>query len=331
MAGIKIGLSGFLGLILLTGSVQAQIHFNHSSIDAGVAYRGAPLSGRFDFTVKGHQPVQMVSARGSCGCAKPKIETRLYQPGEQGHVLLEIKTLSQAPGSQTWTAYITVRQGQEEQEIPLSLSARLVAEIKVEPASIIVHAERIREHRVVVTDLRARPLSIKAARTSSPYLRARLGQPGVDDTGHRQWKIEFELADAYPEGKREERLDIITEDLSYAHLEVPITILKRVPQRVTATPCEATMVLQDGATTASRLILLSAGEGQSLEIDRIESDRDAITTRFAKGPGERVTLRIQVDRTRLNGEALQGTVRVHCRQPEGAVLAIPVATSIDKK
>src|SRR5262245_12700627 len=130
-----------VAMVLLAGPARADLRFAETRADAGEARTGIPLCHRFDFVNDGPEPVEITDIRAGCGCLVPRWEKRKYRAGERGTVVMEVNTLTPAPGPHTWQFQVRYRCGEAVREIPLKLSARLVAEISVRPAALTVIAD----------------------------------------------------------------------------------------------------------------------------------------------------------------------------------------------
>src|SRR5207249_11297012 len=160
------------------------------------------------------------------------------------------------------------------------LNARLVTEVTIQPAALIVFADKVAQHELVLSDSRTRPLAIQDVRASSGQLLPQVGEPTQDAKGHTTWKIHLAVADDYPDGRHEEILNVSTDDPRYRDLRIPVTILKRAPQRFAATPSDVVLVGAAGQPFPSRLILIRDEQGQRVHIDQVLSDDPAITAQW---------------------------------------------------
>jgi len=242
--------------------------------------------------------------------------------------MLEINTLSQAPGPHTWAVTLKYQTANVSRELSLRLTARLVREVTVQPAALVVFADKIAQHELVLTDLRAEPLVIREACASSGKLCARIGDPTRDVHGHTTWKIRLAVADDYPDGRHEEILHVYTHDPRYQDLRVPLTVIKRVQQRLAATPGEVVLVAPAGQPFPSRIVLIRDEQGQSVHIDEVLADDPAIIGQWAPGPGAMVTLRIRAEGRLLSGESLRSAVHIRIDQPIRETLTIPVTCTV---
>jgi hypothetical protein len=311
-------------LLLEAATARAELECPQSVVDKGEVRSGLPLTQRFTFRNRGPESVEITDVRPSCGCLAPKLAKRHLQPGECGELLLEINTLTQPAGKNSWRVTLQYKSGEREQELVLYVCARIVTEITVEPPSLAIYTDKAIRHEITLIDRRTEPLSVRAVPTSSPYVRTHLGELHRDNAGHWRRTIQVEVLADCPEGMHEETLRICTSDPLYSELKVPFTLVKHVRPLVSAAP--AAVVLSEPADQPlpARIVLLSAADEGEVRIDRIESDHPAIACRWAQGPGRQATLKIRVDRRQIPGDGLRAAVHVHLSRPAGEMLTIPV-------
>jgi len=156
---IKLCCAAGLALALLDGSARADLHFPQTFVKLGEVFSGRPLRQRFAFTNQGAEAVTIERLEAACGCMTPSIDKTIYQPGETGSFVLEVNTLSQPAGPNTWR--VRVHYGSKIQE--LFVSATLRSEIKVEPPKLALSTDGVLAHDVVVSDERALPFRVTQA------------------------------------------------------------------------------------------------------------------------------------------------------------------------
>jgi hypothetical protein len=324
-------LRAFLGLAALLlpatapNAARADLVFSQPTIDAGEVYSGPVLARRFAFVNRGPDAVEVTDLRAGCGCLKPRLDRRTYQPGEAGELLVEINTLTQAPGAHAWPVLVCYRSGTTAHELPLRLTARLVTEVTVQPAALTVTTDAALAHEVVLTDLRPRPLAVTGTTGSSPQLQARVVETGNDEAGHRTYKVRIEVAADYPEGRSEAVVAIYTDDAAYRELCVPVTVVKRARAAVTATPGAVALRAAPGQPVPSRVVLLRDNTGgERVVVEEVSADDPAVSCRWAPGPDKLATLKVSVDRARV----LQTVVRVRVSKPSPQTLTIPVTCTL---
>jgi hypothetical protein len=302
--------------------VAQALHVEEPNSNAGRIYTGQKLTRQFTFTNRGPDDVEIIEAKASCGCLAPKVSTRLLKPGEQGTASLDVNTLTQAAGPQSWTLRLVYRSGGKSNEETLRLSAHLVAEVSVQPATLVVFADKAANHEITVSDVRSEPFQITEIRSSRPELKPVLRT--VPAQGKSAWRIKLEVTPEFPDGRHEEAILICTNDRQYAELRVPVTILKHVQQRLSATPREVQLTAPPGQTFPSRIVLVRDEQDGKVHIDHIMSDHPALTCRWAPGPNNLATLKIQVDRKLLQSPELQTAIHISIDQPIKEKLTIPI-------
>ena len=318
------GIAVAVVLSAATIPARADLQFSDPVTNAGTVYAGVPLIQVFHFKNVGTEAVSVIQARASCGCSKPTLGQSTYQPGETGSIRLEVYTLSQAPGPHTWTVTLNYQTGNEAREIRLELHARLVREVTVQPSALVVVADKIGQHELVVTDARPKAMAIRDAHTSSEKLLAWVSEPAREAQDVTAWRIRLAVTEDYPDGRHEEFVDLHTDDLRYSEIRVPVTVVKRVPTRVAATPSDVVLVAPAGQPLPSRLVLIRDEQGQPVHIDQVRSDDPAITAQWVPGPGAMATLRIRADRKLLSGETIRCAVHAQIDQPVQETVTISV-------
>jgi hypothetical protein len=312
-------------VLLAAADARADLRFIQPIADAGKVLAGAPLRHPFAFVNDGTQPVDIMSLRASCGCLKPAVDHRTWEPGEKGDVFLEVHTLGLSAGPHTWRLYVNYQVGEVTYEGALQLTGDIVTEVSVTPAAVTVFADAAVGHDILLTDLRETPLTISALQTSSAKLKTELAGTYTDEYGRQVRKIHIEVAADYPEGRHEEVVDIYTNDPSYRDLRVPVTIVKRSAQKVSIAPSRVDLMAAPGQAVPSRIVMIRPGSDRQVIVDRVECDHPAIAVQWARGPGNATTLRINIDRSKLTTPELQSTLRIHVREPQDETLTLPVS------
>jgi hypothetical protein len=317
-------------LVALAGqaAARADLFCDRPTVDAGEVRSGAPLAQPFALVNRGPAPLEIVGVRPSCGCIRPEVRPLFYPPGQDGALLLEVNTLTQPAGPHAWTLQVVYREGGQEQELTLTVTARVVTEITVEPPVLALSTDTAIAHEITVTDRRERPLDLLAVQASLPQLRTSLGEPRRDDQGRWCRAVRVEVLPDCPEGRHEAVLHLLTNDPTYAVLNVPLTVTKRSRAGVRATP-EAVSVSAAGAgPLPARIVLLDGADGRPVAVERVEADDPAVRCSWAAGPGPRATLKVQIDRARVAGPILQTAVRVHLGGPTPQTLTVPVTCTV---
>ena len=85
-------------------------------------------------------------------------------------------------------------------------------------------------------------------------------------------------------------MDIFTDDPDHRDLRVPVTIVKRACQRITAMPNEVTLTAPPGQPIASRIVLIRDTKDKAVVVERVVADDAAIVCTWGTGteqPGHR--------------------------------------------
>jgi hypothetical protein len=319
--------AAMLAIALGAVPARADLHFPEPVANAGLIYTGMPLVHEFPFENRGSETVVLLEARASCGCTKPRFAQAEYRPGEKGALTLEVNTLSQAPGPHTWIVTLKYRSGEVARDMVLQLNARLVSEVTVQPAVLIVFADKIGRHELCLSDRRPGGLEVLEVRSSSAKLIPRIGETTRDARGtHR--KIRLAVAEDYPDGRHEETIHIYTNDPRYPDIRVPVTLIKHTHQRITATPSTVELTAPVGQPFPSRIVLIRDEHGRSVHIDQILADDPALICHWAPGPSAMATLRIRAERRLMAGESLRSAVHVQIDQPVAETVTIPVTCTV---
>jgi hypothetical protein len=243
---------------------------------------------------------------------------------------LAINTLGQSAGDHTWRLQLRYRVDDGPvRELPLEVHAHVLTEVTVQPAALTLVVDQGVAPEVVLTDLRDRPLTLTAVRTSSPRLQARPALPSRDSLGHWTWRVRLEIDTGLAEGRHEESLQFHTTDPVYADLTVPVTVVKHSCQRLAALPGHVAFSGTAGQPLAARLVRVRDRNGEPVMVQRVVADDPAILCHWAQGPDDLATVRIQIDPARLAGRRLDSAVHIETVTPVRETLSVPVSCVIE--
>jgi hypothetical protein len=329
MLRVPTALAVIFVVALSVTAARADLSFANPAIDAGEVRSGAPLKQTFAFLNDGKTAVEILDLRTSCGCVKPKLDRRAYAPSESGEIVLEVHTLSQSAGEHTWRLQVAYRAGGEAREAELSIRGQIVTEIAVQPAALTIFTGNAATHEIVLTDLRERPLSVTGVHASSAHLKGEVGQATTDGAGHRVVKVALSLSPSCPEGRHEETVAVLTDDPGYRELTVPVTVVKRPKQAVTASPGTVSLSAARGQAVASRIVLLRPAGDAPVAVERVEADDPAVVCTWAAGPDRCATLKVSIDRAKLSADGLRSAIHVHISKPTSETITVPVACHVE--
>src|SRR5262249_34757012 len=142
---MRHGLPAVILLTTLVSAGRAELHFPVTEAYAGEVKSGAPLVRRFEMVNRG--PAAVEGQQIGCGCVKPKLEPAVESlpltlpPGGKRTVLVEVNTLSQAEGEQSWQATVVWTEAGRAMEQPLVIRGKVVTEVSVTPAALFVFTD----------------------------------------------------------------------------------------------------------------------------------------------------------------------------------------------
>jgi hypothetical protein len=319
---------GKLGFLLLAcgiwpTSAGAGVRIIEPAVDIAEVRAGIVLARTFEVANDGPANAEILEVRGSCGCLKPQCEPRIIAPHGKAKLTLTINTLGQGAGPHSWSARLRYRADGKENDLAAVVSAQVITEVTVQPAELTIIARGTITQLVTLTDIREKHLQMTTVATTTRGLKAHLLGQGHD--AQRRWtaKIQLDVTAELEPGRHTETLSLYTDDPSYQQLRVPVTIIKTSGSSVTAVPEQVVLQAAPGAP-ASCLVRLRASGTRPVRIARIDTGNPALTCKWAAGPGQDATLRIQLDRSRWNDD-LDATVRIHFESPAGEILPLAVA------
>jgi hypothetical protein len=314
-------------LALSAPAARADLSFANPAVSVGEVRSGTPLRQRFAFVNDGPGHVEILDLQPSCGCVRPKLDKRSYAPGERGELMLEVHTLSQPAGENVWRLRVSYRAAGEPRTADLIVRGRIVAEVMVRPAVLTIFTEAVAAHEIRLTDLRSRPLIVTGVSTSAPFLKGEfkgwVTVAGLAVVG-QEAIIGLSLGADCPDGRHEETVTISTDDPEYRELTVPVTVIKRPKQKVTASPSSVSLVTPHGQPVPSRIVLLRPAGAGAVVVDRVEADDPAVVCTWAQGPNDCATLKVGIDRGRMPADGLRSAIHAHISKPISEIITIPI-------
>jgi Protein of unknown function (DUF1573) len=299
---------------------RAALDIDPPLFHVGDVRAGAALSHRFTLVNQGPEAVEIVEIRPSCGCTTATPDRRRFAPGESGSLLLEVNTLTQPDGPASWRVTLLCKSGESVEEKSLTLTARVQADITLEPSALVIVTEGAVDREVTLSDRRPHPLTVVKAETTSPQMRARTDEPSRGADGRWHCVIHLESPADMPDGRHDEALHIYTSDPEYPELKMPFTVVKRSRQRVIATP---TAVELTAGGPPSRLVLLRGGDDDMVEITAVEADA-AVRCEWSPGSRPTAAVRVRVDPAKATADGVKAMVHIHLSKPAAQTVDVPV-------
>ena len=312
-----VALSAFAGQ-------AADLSFTESTASAGSVYTGVPLTHRFEFRNMSPNAVRITDVHTHCGCTTSKLTKLIYQPGERGVLDLDVQTLTQPAGPNSFSAHIEYEVDGVQKEIEVVLKAELISELMIEPAKLVVPADHVDQHPFTLRETRPASLQIIEASASVPHVKVRMSEPKRDDRGGWTRSLYLVVEPELAAGTHEARLDLYTTDPKYGHLQAPFVLVKKSADQVSFSPREVDISGPAGRPLPSRVIVLRTSSSVKMQIDSIKCDHPAITARWAANPEGVVGVRVQLDQARLTQPAFDSAIHIHLTQPESQTITVPV-------
>ena len=304
-------------------AAQADLVCSTPVFQAGQLRSGKALIHQFSLVNRGSSPVEITSVKPGCGCLQAWIDPKTFAPGAVGVLTVEINTVTQAAGPNTWKVTVHGKQAGVPFTLPLLVQANLLAEVSIQPATLMVYTDRAVSHAFTLTEYRKAPMTIRAAGSGSRHFAARVAQP-EGQSGQWTRQITLEVLPGCPDGRHEDVLQLLSADPDFPELKVPFTVIKRSPGQVQASPATVEWLAVGSLPLPARVVLLGTGGDDAVVIDRVVTSHPCLSCTWAAGPGPRATLRIQIDRSALQSSLFDGQVEVHLKKPTGQIVKVPV-------
>lgn len=308
-------------------AVPAGFHSPAPTAAKGDVKAGPPLAHTFDLIHAGAGTATITKVEGGCGCLRQTLGANVLQPGEKTKLTLEVNTLTQPDGPNRWQVGVSYKVESPgvpavTGEVLLQITATLSREFSVSPPQVAFSTAGEASQTLVVTDRRAKPLTVTKASSSSPHLTVDVAAASPAATGRTQ-SVVVKLAGNAPAGHRDEAVILYTDDPACPELRIPVRVLKRVPSAVTATPDAVNLRLAAGQTEASMLVQLRSPDGKAVTIAGAECDMPGVLVKCSGGSNPVATVRITLPEA-VAAQAGRCTVRVRLSESGGEV-AIPVS------
>jgi hypothetical protein len=299
-----------------------------ASVERGQYPRGPLLQQAFRLRHQGRQPVEILQVRSSCGCLQHHLDTQTLAPGDTATLTLTINTLSQPAGAHRWPVYIRYREGEQVNELALSVSAQLFARIDVQPAAVMIRSRG--QLGSELTLQAAQPFTVRRCVVTTPALTV----APSDQTGPSQChRLRLQVAEGLAPGEYAGFVQIETDDPLVPELAVPVRVVKLADPRepaVSVRAYPASAHLRPNHPTA--VLLLRDAAGRPVVIDRATITTTAVSVQHQPGPGADATVRL----TLAAGQAHhapgqprpapgQATLTLHLAQPAGVTVTVPVS------
>ncbi len=259
------------------------------------------------------QTIHILNVSTPCGCAITKLTQRELKPNETADLMISINLLTQPEGEQSWKLIVKYKSGEDQFELPLLIHAKIIKEIIVEPASLVMVGSQNLSGKIKIFDRRKSPLKITQAHSEIPEANCQIHQS--------MNLIEINIGEKCPLGSYSDELVIKTNDPIYSEIRVPIRVLKRKEMTTEAFPDQPELVFREGESEATILVRIRGKN--PIQVTEVIPNQSMLKCRFANGPSGQATLRITLNRKDVQNHG-SGEILVKFADEKESPLVIPV-------
>ena len=167
-----------IAVLLASVAAPPSLSVDSAKADRGEVRGGPILKQSFRVTNNSAETIAIAGLDSGCGCLRRAVSKNELKPGESAEVSMDVNTLTQPDGPQTWTLKLRYRpsslaKASPDELLELRVSAKLVREVSVTPPMIAVSTEAAATASIVLADSRNAPLNVKKVVSSSPHVVAR--------------------------------------------------------------------------------------------------------------------------------------------------------------
>lgn len=187
------------------------------------------LTPYFTFVNKGAETVVIEEVKAQCSCISPEITGKEIAPGQQGRVMLPIKTRHEPSGLRE---YITTVKYLDPKPREVTLTYKVVLpekQVEIEPRVVMLMGKiTSSDHSVITindyrTERHADPMKIRSVVSSSPLFTAELVGQSTKD-GVSRALIDVRFIDGIPMGQHRGLVTMTTGDEAYPVIQVPVIL-----------------------------------------------------------------------------------------------------------
>ena len=295
-----------------------------SVIDHGQTKSGTLLHNRFHVMNRGSDKITVNQIEVSCGCLQPTISKKVLLPNEEATVELDVNTLAQPIGPNTWRLELFASSQTTNYKLELFIKSTIVRELEINPIALSMITNGAMSRELTISYSGKDPFELKRIQTSASYITTQLSPEKAIQGAKQVRTLAIRVTEACPPGHHQEFIELFTNSPSYPMVRIPLTITRRMPETVEVFPEHLSLFLARNQHTASGLIQLRSPNDNTILIDRIRADHPDLTTKWVVGPGKRVTLRIMVTPTQPPPQN-QAYVRVYLKESKSDPIVIPVS------
>ncbi|WP_339687004.1 DUF1573 domain-containing protein [Gimesia maris] len=219
----------------LAAEEKPALAFETYMVNTGMVKETTRVVGaRFRFKNLSEHKVTVTELVPSCGCLKPRLEKKVYEPNETGEFQLKMETASESPGQKE---YFVDFKYEDTQERSTRLTFKLelpTRRLVVKPKALVIYQFTPGRtiHPLTVSDYRGgQDFEIISVESTSKFAKVKLAERELDK-GVTSQKLEVIVENLVPPGKHNGMIVIKTNDPDFPELYVPMII--QGPDRKTA-------------------------------------------------------------------------------------------------
>lgn len=206
--------------------------FRQYAVDLGPIQPTGEARGTFVFTNRGNSAVDITKVVPSCSCLVPRLETKHFEPGEDGKLVLRIQPANESPGPKELFADVYYNDP-EPREVRLTFKLQIPEkQMTVTPPALMVFHPDGSDPTVAtftVTDGRKKSFEILDIEVNSELAAPVVGERTIAPTGEWSQTVKVTIPGKLPAGKQQVLLRIKTSDLDYPELRVPLLLQGPTP------------------------------------------------------------------------------------------------------
>lgn len=292
--------------------------------DQGELKAGPTVSFAVPLTHRGTGRIAVTGVETGCGCVAAKVSKNDLAAGDAATLTFAVNTLTQPAGPNAWTATVKYRHLPDgaanftEQTVSVRVTATLIREVTATPPSVSLSTAGAANTSVIITDMRAKPLTVTAAVSTAAFVTATV-RPAA---GGKQ-TIDIAVSADAPTGHSDEVIVLTTDDPAYRELRVPVRVAKRAAGGVSASPDALELKFAAGQDEASAVVLVRSPNGDRVQIEKAETDHPAVKLTWSKTAGATATVKAVIPA----GAVGPTEIRVRLAEPAGAAVTVPVSWS----
>lgn len=302
--------------ILLTPAwAPAQLSFERTTVDLGTVHGGQSVEAVFHARNSGPNAVEIGEVERSCGCIAPRWSATRLAPGESATLTLRIRTLGQPDGPRVWPLAVVARTVNSQVKHELRISADIVNDITLTPPQLAIYVADSVSQDITIADRRPKPLRVVDSDVKLAGLRI---EPLEAPAGQSRLKLHV-AGDQIPPGRTDHVILVSTDDPAYPRLEIPLTLVRVEKSQVAWTPEVPELILANGQPRTSVIVEVRGVKN----VGKVVAD-DGLKCMWVES-GERLMIRVMLDRTGFVGRGLQSAFRIHA---DGQTIAVPVVVRL---